>query len=272
VLFPFGHGLSYTSFAYENLTADETGAALTIRNTGSCAGAEVVQLYVRKPDSKLPMPAQELKGFAKVFLQPGEAKEIRIPLDDKAFRCWNVRTNRWEVEGGPYEIRIGASAEDIRLIASVSVMGTNAPAPYDAAALPSYYAGNVQNVSDAEFAKLLGRPIPADKPVIGRNMALGQLHHSRAPIGWIIGGVLNLMLRHKQKKGTADLNFLFVHNMPLRAIAKMTNGMVSMGVIDGLVMELKGFWVIGLCRAGYEFVKNLILNAQQKKRLEKTRG
>jgi beta-glucosidase len=99
-------------------------------------------------------------------------------------------------------------------------------------------------------------------------MTLGQLHHSRAPIWWIIGGMLNLMLKTKMKKGTADLNFLFVHNMPLRAIAKMTNGMVSMGMIDGLVMELKGFWVIGLCRMGYELVRNLILNGWQEKRLD----
>lgn len=269
VRFPFGYGLSYTSFAYENLAADASGATLTIRNTGKHAGAEVVQLYVRKPDSKLPMPVQELKGFAKVCLQPGESREVCIALDDKAFRCWNVKTSRWEIEGGAYEIRVGASSEDIRLTAAVTVAGTNAPVPYDPAELPSYYAGDVQEVSQAEFEKLLGSPVPADKPVIDRNMTLGQLHHSRAPIGWIIGGVLNLLVKRAMKKGTADLNLLFVHNMPLRAIAKMTNGMVSMGVIDGLVMELKGFWVIGLCKAGYEFAKNLILNARQEKRLGK---
>jgi beta-glucosidase len=214
------------------------------------------------------MPVQELKGFTKVFLQPGESKKIRIPLDDKAFRYWNVKTRRWEIECGEYEIRIGASSEDIRLTAKIAVEGTGAPAPYYAAELPSYYTGNVQNVPQAEFERLLGREVPADKPVIDRNMTLGQLHHSRAPIGWLIGGVLNLLLWYKKKKGTVDLNFLFVHNMPLRAIAKMTNGMVSMGVIDGLVLELKGFWVIGLCKAGYELVKNLILNARQQKRLE----
>lgn len=268
VLFPFGYGLSYTSFAYESLTADASGVTLTVRNTGKHAGAEVVQLYVSKPDSHLPMPVQELKGFAKVFLQPEESRVVRIPLDDKAFRYWNVQTNRWEVEGGTYEIRLGASSEDIRLKASVCMAGTNAPVPYVPAELPSYYSGDVQNVSVAEFEKLLGRAIPEDKPSIDRNMALGQLHHSRAPIGWLVGGMLNLVLRHKQKKGTADLNFLFVHNMPLRAIAKMTNGMVSMGVVDGLVMELKGFWVIGLCKSGYELVKNLILNARQKKRMD----
>ena len=268
VLFPFGYGLSYTRFAYEGLTADASGAAVTIRNTGDRAGAEVVQLYVRKPDSALPMPVQELKGFCKVFLQPGESREIRIPLDDKAFRYWNVKTDRWEIEGGEYEIRIGASSEDIRLTAAVRVEGTGAPAPYNPAELPSYYAGKVQNVSRAEFEKLLGHAVPADKPQINRNMTLGQLHHSRAPIGWIIGGLLNGMLKWKMKRGTADLNFLFVHNMPLRSIARMTGGMISMGFVDGLVMELKGFWVIGLCRMGYEFVKNLVLNGRMKKRLE----
>ena len=266
VIFPFGYGLSYTTFAYENLSADTSGATLTIRNTGSRAGAEVVQLYVRKADSLLPRPVQELKGFAKIFLQPGEAKEIRIPLDDKAFRYWNVKTNRWEMEGGEYEIRMGASSEDIRLSASITIAGTNAPVPYTQAELPSYYSGHVQNVSAAEFEKLLGHALPADKPKIDRNMTLGQLHHSRAPIGWLISGILNVLVNRAMKKGTADLNLLFVHNMPLRAIAKMS-GIVSMGVVDGLVMELRGFWGIGLCRCGYEFIKNLILNARQEKRL-----
>lgn len=269
VLFPFGYGLSYTRFAYEGLRTDATGVTVTIRNTGKRAGAEVVQLYVSKPDSQLPMPVQELKGFAKVLLQPGEGREIRIPLDDKAFRYWNIKTNRWEIEGGEYEIRIGASSEDIRLTATMHVAGTDVPAPCHPAELPSYYAGKVQQVSDAEFEKLLGRALPADKPVIDRNMTLGQLHHSRAPLGWIIGGVLNLLLARKMKAGTADLNFLFVHNMPLRAIAKMTGGMVSMGVIDGLVLELKGFWVVGLCKAGYELVRNLVLNAKQEKQFPK---
>ncbi len=272
VLFPFGYGLSYTSFVYENLKADASGATLTVCNTGKCAGAEIVQLYVCKADSKLPMPVQELKGFAKVFLQPGESKGVRIPLDDKAFRYWNVKTSSWEIEGGEYEIRIGASSEDIRLTATVTVAGTNAPAPYDPAVLPSYYSGDVQNVSAAEFEKLLGHAIPEDKHPIDRNMTLGQLHHSRAPIGWLIGGVLNAIVKRRMKKGTADLNLLFVHNMPLRSIARMTGGMVSMGVIDGLVLELKGFWIIGLCKAGYEFVKNLILNAKQTKRLNEPRS
>ena len=102
--FPFGYGLSYTSFAYRDLQADAQGVTLTVTNTGSCAGAEVVQLYVAKPDAKIFRPAKELKGFAKVELAAGESKTITIPLDDKAFRYWNVKTDRWEVEGGSYQL------------------------------------------------------------------------------------------------------------------------------------------------------------------------
>ena len=137
--FPFGYGLSYTSFAYSDLKADEKGVTLTVTNTGSCAGAEVVQLYVAKPDAKIFRPVKELKGFAKVQLEAGESKTVTIPLDDKAFRYWNVATDRWEVEGGSYQLLVGASSADIRLTAAVTVAGTGAPDPYagkDLAALP----------------------------------------------------------------------------------------------------------------------------------------
>ena len=81
--FPFGYGLSYTTFAYSDLKADEKGVTLTVTNTGSCAGAEIVQLYVAKQDAKVFRPVQELKGFAKVFLAPGESRTVSIALDDK---------------------------------------------------------------------------------------------------------------------------------------------------------------------------------------------
>lgn len=130
--FPFGYGLSYTSFAYSNLQAASNGVTLTVTNTGKRAGAEIVQLYVAEPGAEVFRPAQELKGFAKVQLQPGESKTVTIPLDDKAFRYWNTRTDSWEVEGGSYELRVGASSADIRLTAVVEVAGTGAPNPYAA--------------------------------------------------------------------------------------------------------------------------------------------
>ena len=267
VAFPFGHGLSYTSFAYSDLKASADGVTLTVTNTGTRKGAEIVQLYVAKPDAKIFRPAQELKGFAKVHLQPGESRTVAIPLDDKAFRYWNTQTNRWEVEGGQYELRVGASSADIRLTAAVDIAGTDAPDPYAGKTLPHYKTGSVQNVPDAEWETLLGHAIPQDKIKIDRNMTLGELNHSRSPLGWLIWAVLTALLNASYKKGKPDLNILFQYNMPLRALAKMTGGAISMGMVDGIVMELQGFWVIGLVRVIYEAVKNQILNAQMERRL-----
>ena len=265
--FPFGYGLSYTTFEYSGLKADETGVSLTVTNTGSAAGAEIVQLYVAKPDAKVFRPEQELKGFAKVSLAPGESKTVAIALDDKAFRYWNVKTNAWEVEGGSYQLRVGASSVDIRLTADITVKGTNAPDPYAGLSLTHYVSGQITYVTDAEFEALLGHPIPEDVVRIDRNMTLGEMDHGRSPLGWLAQKVLRSRLDASFAKGKPDLNTVFQYNMPLRALAKMTNGMVSMGMVDGLVWELKGFWLVGIVRVIYEFIKNAILNAQLKKRL-----
>ena len=266
--FPFGYGLSYTSFAYSDLKADETGVTLTVTNTGSCAGAEVVQLYVAKPDAKVFRPVKELKGFTKVQLEAGESKTVTIPLDDKAFRYWNVKTDRWEVEGGSYQLLVGASSADIRLTAAVTVAGTGAPDPYAGKNLEHYRTAQVQNVPDAEFEALLGHAIPENKVRIDRNMTLGEMGHGRSPIGWLAAAVLGALLRRSIKKGKPDLNILFQYNMPLRALAKMTNGAISMGMVDGIVMELQGFWIIGLVRVIVEAVKNLVLNSRMEERLK----
>ena len=265
--FPFGYGLSYTTFEYSGLKADETGVTLTVTNTGSAAGAEIVQLYVAKPDAKVFRPEQELKGFARVSLAPGESKTVTIALDDKAFRYWNVKTNAWEVEGGSYQLRVGASSVDIRLTAGITVKGTNAPDPYAGLSLTHYVSGQITYVTDAEFEALLGHPIPEDIVRIDRNMTLGEMDHGRSPLGWLAQKVLRSRLDASFAKGKPDLNTVFQYNMPLRALAKMTNGMVSMGMVDGLVWELKGFWLVGIVRVIYEFIKNAILNAQLKKRL-----
>ena len=266
--FPFGYGLSYTSFAYSDLKADETGVTLTVTNTGSCAGAEVVQLYVAKPDAKVFRPVKELKGFTKVQLEAGESKTVTIPLDDKAFRYWNVKTDRWEVEGGSYQLLVGASNADIHLTAAVTVAGTGAPDPYAGKNLEHYRTAQVQNVPDAEFEALLGHAIPENKVRIDRNMTLGEMGHGRSPIGWLAAAVLGALLRRSIKKGKPDLNILFQYNMPLRALAKMTNGAISMGMVDGIVMELQGFWIIGLVRVIVEAVKNLVLNSRMEERLK----
>ena len=267
VRFPFGYGMSYTTFAYSDMAADEQGVSLTVTNTGSVAGTEIVQLYVAKKNSDLFRPAKELKGFARVTLAPGEKQRITITLDDKAFRFWNVKANRWEIEGGEYELLVGASVEDIRLCEKISVHGTATVHPYEDRDLDCYYKGDVLHVSDADFEKLLGHPIPNGKTKIDRNLTLGELNHARSPLGWLVWLVLTVLLDASYKRGKPDLNILFQYNMPLRALAKMTNGAISMGMVDGIVMELQGFWILGLVRVIYEAIKNVVLNAQMEKRL-----
>ena len=117
--FAFGHGLSYTSFVYSNISVNKTGktvvVSFTIKNNGKVAGSEVAQLYVSQPGSLLPRPVKELKGFQKMFLAAGEEKKITITLNEDAFRYFNDIKNKWVMDGGNYTIMIGSSSRDIRL-------------------------------------------------------------------------------------------------------------------------------------------------------------
>ncbi|GAP06216.1 MAG TPA: beta-D-glucoside glucohydrolase [Anaerolinea thermolimosa] len=127
-LFPFGHGLSYTTFEYRDLTlpqeariGESVEVSVTVKNTGSIAGKEVVQLYVCDPESSLARPPKELKGFAKVALAPGESKTVKFTLDSRAFAFYDPYQSRWVVERGQFEILVGSSSRDIRLKASLTM-------------------------------------------------------------------------------------------------------------------------------------------------------
>lgn len=239
---------------------------------GGQAGAEIAQLYVAKADAAVFRPEKELKGFAKVFLQAGECKTVTIPLDDKAFRYWNVKTDRWETEGGSYQLLVGASVQDIRLRAEVPVQGTGAPDPYAGKAVQCYRTADVKNVPDAAFEALLGHAIPEDKPHIDQTMTLGELNHSRSPLCWLAWAVLHTLLKRSSREGTPDLNLLFQYNMPVRALAQMTGGMVGQETVDGIVMEAKGFWIIGLLRALIGFGQNAVSNRKFRAALDAERG
>lgn len=123
VLFPFGHGLSYTTFAYSGLTVDkeklkeseQLKVSVDVTNTGSMAGKEVVQVYVSAKDSKVIRPVRELKAFEKIELQPGETKTVSFTLDARAYTYWNTDIHDWHVETGSYEIQIGKSAQEVIL-------------------------------------------------------------------------------------------------------------------------------------------------------------
>ena len=120
-LFPFGHGLGYTSFDMSGLTVSPDGVALTLTNTGERTGSTVVQVYIGDRECSVTRPAQELKGFAKVTLQPGEVRLVRVPLTPRAFAFFDIAAKAWRVEAGVFDISAGFSATDLRLTAEVTL-------------------------------------------------------------------------------------------------------------------------------------------------------
>ncbi len=132
VSYPFGHGLSYTNFEYTDLTAPVTGSAeddtlvvtvtCTVTNTGERPGKEVVQLYVSDPESFVARPPRELKGFAKTTtLVPGESQTVTLQLQSRDLSYWSVRQHRWVLEGGTFQLSVGASSRDLRLSTTIEV-------------------------------------------------------------------------------------------------------------------------------------------------------
>ena len=132
VLFPFGYGLSYTTFEYSNLRlsaqeirdTDELTVTVTVKNTGSRAGKAVAQLYVGDVESDAIRPLRELKGFAKVALAPGESRDVTFTLNKRSFASWNEKIHDWHVESGDFTIQVGASSRELPLCACVRVQST----------------------------------------------------------------------------------------------------------------------------------------------------
>lgn len=170
VRFPFGYGLSYTTFEYSDLAlsagsikdTDTLTVSFQVKNTGGVDGAEIAQVYVADVDSTIYRAPKELKGFRKIFLKAGEEKTVSVTLDKRAFAYYNVALGDWHVESGEFKILVGASSRDIRLEGSVEVQSTvEAEIPDYRASAPSYYSGDLMHVPDAEFEAVLGHEIPS---------------------------------------------------------------------------------------------------------------
>jgi len=125
MLFPFGYGHSYTTFAYSKIKLTKNSSTfdvdVTITNTGKVAGDEIVQLYVMDKECSVSRPIRELKGFQRVSLKPGESKTVQFKLKDDAFAFWSPDKKAWIVEPGEFEIQIGANSRDIKLIKSLKL-------------------------------------------------------------------------------------------------------------------------------------------------------
>lgn len=268
VLFPFGYGLSYTSFEYSDLNVSDKGVTFTISNTGKRDGAEIAQLYVGKKESGLIRPKKELKGFKKVWIKAGESVMVEIPFDDKTFRYFSTVSGKWEIEGGEYQIYVGASSLDIKLSGSIAKEGTISELPYNLDDLPSYKTGKVRNVHYEEFEKLYARSLPEEKVGdLDINDALCQMKDAKSGLCRLVYKILKNNLDKSYEKGVPDLNTMFIYNMPFRAISKMSGGMVSRQMVESIVTIANGHFFKGLGGVITGFFKNKSANKKYESRL-----
>ena len=262
--FPFGFGLSYTTFAYNDLTVTDKGSTFKLKNTGDRAGDEVVQLYVSLPGGKVIRPARELKGFTRVHLEAGEEKSVTILFDEYTFRYFNVQTNKFEVEGGMYDILIAASSEDIRLTGKLEVKGTGATDPYvtgnpaRAKLLDCYRTCAVHEVPDESFAALLGHPVTRRSwnrsHPLEMNDTIRQMAYAKNPVCRMVAKLLGSMIDRAIANGKPDLNLLFIYNIPFRGMGKMMGGMISMDMADDIRFIANGHFFRGVGRLVKHFL------------------
>ena len=250
VKYPFGHGLSYTKFEYSGIVVSEDSVSFRVRNIGDRPGEEIAQLYIHGATDGMFRPEQELKGFAKVSLEPGEEREVTIPLNDRSFAVWSIQKNNWVVEPGRYELRVGASSRDIRLTAGVEKNGAAVTNPYTGAAFAPYYEAAVRNVSDDSFRALLGREIPAARwdrgAPIGFNDTISQGEYLDGGLGKAIYSLISFarnVLMAVEKKELAN-NLMFVMHLPWRGVARMSGVLTDeqvLALIDVINRQKGGF-------------------------------
>ncbi|MBR1524643.1 MAG: glycoside hydrolase family 3 C-terminal domain-containing protein, partial [Lachnospiraceae bacterium] len=196
VLFPFGHGLSYTTYKYSNLkvskrkikSTDPLTVSVDVTNIGRMAGKEVVQLYVGAPIGGIPRPRHELRGFEKVSLRAGETKTVTIELDSRAFAYWDAKTHDWKVAEGDYIIEVGSSSRDIKYSKKVNI---------ESAAKPQ-----ITISENTCFGDLMGRPELADdlKPLINSYLHVDKKDKSKGTEA-ISDKMIEEMLRFSPLRG-----------------------------------------------------------------------
>ena len=276
VRFPFGFGLSYTKFEYKNLQVNNKGISFEITNAGKVDGKEIAQMYVALDDSMIIRPLKELKGFIKVDLKAGETKKVKIPFDDKTFRYFNTKTDKWEIEKGNYRILVGASSDDIKLEATIEQAGTNAEAPYNKTDLPNYTVGTLRNIPDEEFALLLGHDIPdgslpfykKNRLVVDYNTTVKELRYAKRWVGRLVGKAIPWFARVLAKIGKKELSntlIMGVVHQPMRGWSRFSQGGLRMSQLDGLIMMFNGHFWKGLHHFNKEGRKYKKLAKEEKK-------
>lgn len=249
VRYPFGHGLSYTTFAYSDLKADGRTVSVNITNSGTVKGAEVAQLYIAPPRGGLFRPEKELKGFARVELEPGESKTVTFTLDDRSFALWR---GGWKTPGGTYTVQIGASSRDIRMEADIWVAGEAVPVPTWQAG--SWYETLKGQPSREEWERLMGHPVAiAPEPKKGQfTMDNSCMEMKDSSFVMKIQYMVTEKIIAKQcgTKDPSDPQFRMMlvsaTDCPLRSAVINSTGMMSDALGRGLLHMANGHFLKGL--------------------------
>ena len=272
VRFPFGHGLSYTTFEYSDVKVssdkikdtDSVTVSFKIKNTGSVDGAEIAQVYVSDVESTIYRPAKELKGFKKVFLKAGEEKEIEISLDKRAFAYYNVNIHDWHVESGDFKVLVGASSRDIRLETAVYVESTvEAEIPDYKETAPCYYGADITKVKDEEFVAVYGKELPPSQR--DKSIPLGLLNTLEDAAEGKWGGRLNRTL--KKFLGEDTLMGAVALQTPIKNFISMSFGLFSPEMAKGLLVILNEDKMCKGLRIISKGIPNLIKNLGKLKQI-----
>lgn len=241
VAFPFGFGLSYTTFEYSDLKVsadsikdtDTVTVSFKVKNTGDVDGAEVAQLYVNDVESTIYRPVKELKGFKKVFLKAGEEKEIEIVLDKRAFAYYNVNLGDWHVESGEFKILVGASSRDIKLETTVNVESTvEAEVPDYKQSAPCYYGADIMNVSADAFKAIYGKELPPSTRDKNAPFTVLNTIEDSQDSKWG-GRIYRLLIK---LLGADTMAGAVATQLPIKNFISMSFGLFSPEMAEGLIM------------------------------------
>ncbi len=243
VAFPFGHGLSYTTFEYSDIKVsadkikdtDTVTVSFKIKNTGDRDGAEVAQVYVNDVESTIFRPVKELRGFKKVFLKAGEEKEVEIELSKRAFAYYNVNLHDWHVESGAFKILVGASSRDIKLEANVYVESTvEAEIPDYKKSAPCYYGADIMAVKDDEFVAIYGKELPpTQRDKNAPFTVLNTIEDSKD--GKWGGRIYRLLIK---MLGADTMAGAVATQLPIKNFISMSFGLFSPEMAQGLILIL----------------------------------
>ena len=261
VLFPFGFGLSYTSFTYadmqiskEHIQADENmEVSCMVRNTGGREGKETVQLYIGRSDRSGFFPVKELKGFEKVNLKPGESKKITFYLNERSFAYYDEKQGAWQVAPGEYHINIAASSRDVRLSQPVTIDdGKNLEKIGFAPEVESYRSVKGNEFAGEAFQTLYGKPLPENHSGRHAKLTLNTplLDFRNKFLGKLIFAILKKEFKKQTTQGDNALHDQMVEKImleiPLQNLTNLSDGALSEKTARALVHLANGEIVAGL--------------------------